>query len=116
MIAREILKSDPVACLGFTEHMVEHALKILREADSISLRVSATDHRALITKHPELLSDDAVVKVVADPSITLGGVIAECSFGRVDASLERRLSDAARALRGDTATPKRAYANTMEEP
>jgi flagellar biosynthesis/type III secretory pathway protein FliH len=101
MVAREVLRGDPTACLGFTEDMVEHALKILREADSITLRVSATDRRALMSKHPELMSDRAVVQVVADPSITLGGVIAECGFGRVDASLERRLADAARALRDD---------------
>jgi flagellar biosynthesis/type III secretory pathway protein FliH len=99
MVAEQALAGEPIACRAFTEKMVEHALKVLREADAITLRVSPTDGKALMSKHPELMNKHAVVRVVEDPTITLGGVVAECNFGRVDASLQRRLVDAAQALR-----------------
>ena len=99
LVAREALGADPAGCAEFTERMVEHALRTLREADSISLRVSPTDYKAVVAKHPELMGEKAVVHISEDASINLGGVVAECSFGRIDATLERRLIEAARRLR-----------------
>lgn len=106
LVAREALGADPAGCAQFTLRMVEHALKTLRDADAITLKVSPTDYKAITTKHPEFLGTAAVVHIVEDPSIGLGGVVAECSFGRIDATLERRLAEAARKLQAEL-TPAR---------
>lgn len=98
-IAHQALLSDPTALQEFTVRMVREALHQLRDADQITLHVSPTDAVALAEKHPELMGDKAVVKVVEDPKLTLGGVVAECEFGRVNASLSQRLQDIGARLR-----------------
>jgi flagellar assembly protein FliH len=104
-IAREILECEVEGRREFTERMVEFALKTLRGADSITLRMGPTDVTALREKHPELVSDQAVVRVVEDPGNTLGGVVAECELGRLDATIEARLREAGRQMRLEAVSP-----------
>ncbi len=99
-IAREVLGGEVEARREFTARMVAFALKTLRAADSITLRIGPTDLEALRKKHPELVSEQSVVRVVEDVNLSLGGVVAECDIGRVDASIEGRLREAGRQLRG----------------
>ena len=90
-IAREVLQSDVQDRSNFTLRMVNESLRLLNEADEITLRISPNDMRAVQKAHPELATVTHV-KVVADESIQLGGVVADCAFGRVDATLDARLA------------------------
>lgn len=90
-IAREVLQADVKDRSDFTLRMVNESLRLLNEADEITLRISPNDMRAVQKAHPELATVTHV-KVVADDSIELGGVVADCAFGRVDATLDARLA------------------------
>ena len=90
-VAREVLQSDIKNRSLFTLRMVNESLRLLNEADVLTLRVSPSDIQAVSEAHPELATATHV-KVVADDSIALGGVVADCSFGRVDATLDARLA------------------------
>ncbi len=98
-IAKQVIGADLSAQRAYAERMVDHALKLLRGADKITLRLSSSDYAALVRKRPELVSSNSVVQVVEDASITLGGLVAECELGRVDATVERRLVEAGAQLR-----------------
>lgn len=98
LISREAVRNDSSARKHFTEKMVTHCLSQLRSADKITLRVHAEDLNNVKEQYPDLISDETVVRLVADSSLELGGVIAECSLGRVDASFDRRITDIAQNL------------------
>ncbi len=98
LIAREAVRNESEARVRFTEKMTAHCLGQLRNADKITLRVNATDFETVREKHPEFISEETVVRLVEDPSLALGGVIAECSLGRIDASFDRRITDIAQQL------------------
>ncbi len=112
LIAREVIKSDVEARRDFTGQMVEQALGMLREAQSITLRLSPADVAAVRKRFPELAGADSVTRLVEDRAVDLGGVVAEADLGRVDASIERRLAEVARELRGDRRT---ASSDEVEE-
>ena len=101
LIAKEVLKSDLEARREFTCQMVDHALGLLREAQSITLRLAPADVAAVRERFPELGSAGGVTRIVEDRACELGGVVAEADLGRVDASVERRLGEVARDLRGE---------------
>lgn len=98
-IAQQVLATDVETQRDFTTRMADHALRLLREADAVTLRVGPTDKQAIEAKHPELLAEATVIRIVEDASIKLGGVVAECNLGQVDATLESRLQQAATQLR-----------------
>ena len=106
-VAHESLMGEGDSLEAFTFKMVEHCLEVLKDADSITLKVSSTDMKAVAERHPELVEGQGVVKVVEDRRLNLGGVIAESELGRVDASIEKRFSEIAdrvrRQLHGDDA-------------
>jgi flagellar biosynthesis/type III secretory pathway protein FliH len=101
LIAKEIIKSDVESRREFTCQMVDQALGMLREAQSITLRLAPADVAAVRKRFPELVRGDGVTRIIEDRSCDLGGVVAEADLGRVDASVERRLAEVARELRGD---------------
>lgn len=101
-IAREVIGSDCDAKRVFAERMVVRAIELLTGSEHITVRVSKTDYHALLQRHPELFEDKATLKIIEDPALVLGGVIAESELGRVDASLERRLHDAAMSFLKET--------------
>ncbi len=90
-VAREVLQSDIQNRSLFTLRMVNESLRLLNEADAITLRISPDDMQMVQEKHPEL-ANAPHVKLMADEGIALGGVVADCSFGRVDATLDARLA------------------------
>ena len=99
-ISREVLAAEREVAHDFTERMVQHALKLLKDADRIVLRVGSADIAAIKEKFPGLFHENAAIKVIEDPSIELGGTVAESNLGRIDATLERRLHDATEQLLG----------------
>ena len=103
LVAREAIRSEPESRRGFTEEMTTHCLKLLRSADQITLRVGPEDLEAIRKLPDAVATENTVVRLIADPAITLGGVVAECALGRVDATFERRLSDIAQQLLGGEA-------------
>ena len=109
-IATETLADDATGRLDFTARMVEHALGLLQEADTITLHVGSTDYRAIKERFSVLLEEGSHVRVVDDPSINLGGVIAHCELGRVDATLQSRLASIGEELR------RKSAANHTEAP
>tara|TARA_B100000959_G_C14815705_1_gene555755 strand:+ start:284 stop:970 length:687 start_codon:yes stop_codon:yes gene_type:complete len=96
--AKELVAGDVTARKDFTEKMVEHALGLLRESDKIVMRIAPDDVVWLKEKRPDLFGEKSIVDVQEDPSLVLGGVVAECNLGRVDATMERRLTDVAAKL------------------
>jgi flagellar biosynthesis/type III secretory pathway protein FliH len=104
--AKELVMGDVEARQGFTEKMVEHALGLLRESDKITMRIAPDDVVWLKEKRPDLFSEKSIVHIQEDPSLVLGGVVAECNLGRVDASMERRLTDLAANLLVERPTEK----------
>ena len=100
LVVQEILQASSESAREFTIKMTEHVLKELREADRITLRVSPTDYQAVMKRHEEMVSDRTVVRIISDPSIAVGGVIADSDLGRVDARIERRLQDVSAQLLG----------------
>jgi flagellar assembly protein FliH len=105
IIAREVINSDPEGRRAFTNQMVDEALNHLREAQTITLRMSPDDIAAVRQRHPELAKGNGVLRIVEDRVCELGGVIAETDMGRIDASVERRLSEVARELLADANSP-----------
>ena len=116
LIAQEVLASDRAATGAFTERMAGEALRMLREADSLTLRLSPTDVATITNKHPELGGVNGVVHITEDPTLKLGGVIAECRFGRIDASIEGRLAAIAHKLRNEVAEVPEVEAQAASEP
>jgi flagellar assembly protein FliH len=100
LIAEQILAADTEGARDFTLRMTEHVLKLLRDADMITLKVGPKDMEQVKKRHPEMVSDKTVVRLIEDPSIQVGGLIAECNLGRVDATIQRRLTDIAESLIG----------------
>lgn len=100
LIAREVVGTDLSARREFTSKMVDHVLSMLREAHTITLRLSPADCAAVKESHPELRSGSSVLRIVEDRACELGGVVAEADMGRIDATIERRLSEVARELTG----------------
>ena len=90
-IASQVLLCDVDHRRSFTERMVHESLLLLREADAVSLRLAPADIAALKASRPELMAMPNVT-LVEDASINLGGVIADCALGRVDATLDARLA------------------------
>ncbi|MEO1171741.1 MAG: FliH/SctL family protein [Myxococcota bacterium] len=95
-IAREVIGISIEEQREFTAKMAEHALGLLRESDRVTLRVASEHADALRVHLAE--NDHGHVELIEDPSMTDAGVVAECELGRVDATLTRRLSEAAEAL------------------
>ena len=98
LIAQQVLCVEHDLAREFTERMAERALKTLRDADHITLKVGPTDLEQVRRRHPEFIGNETVVRLVEDPSIEVGGVVAECNLGRVDARIETRLLEIARQL------------------
>ena len=101
LVAEQVLATDVEAARDFTVRMAEHVLKLLRDADTVTLRVGPKDMEQIQKRHPEMISDKTVVRILEDPTIQVGGVKAECSLGRVDATIQRRLTDIAENLIGN---------------
>ena len=96
-VATQLVMSDMRVRTDMTARMISHCVTLLEEADSITVHVSPTDILALREQHPEALAHPRV-KVIEDPSITVGGVRARCALGSVDATLQARIRTMAQQM------------------
>ncbi|MEM6732944.1 MAG: FliH/SctL family protein [Myxococcota bacterium] len=101
-IAGEVLGISIDERREFTQRMTEHALGLLREADRVVLRVAPEYADELRVHLAARERGTTTVDIVEDPEVKDAGVIAECELGRVDATLSRRLAEAADLLSGGT--------------
>lgn len=99
-IAEELVLQDMPAQRGFTEKMVQHALKMLADAESLTLRMHPRDLEYIKKSLPQIASRPGL-RFVEDAGIEYGGVIAESSKGRIDASMQERLRAMRRNLQVD---------------
>jgi flagellar assembly protein FliH len=96
-IAREVLMADIPGREQFTQRMAEHALGLMGDAQTMTLRISAQDLAAMRQHKPELLRR-AGLNWVEDAAVQLGGVVVEADRGKLDATIEGRLSQMAQKL------------------
>lgn len=98
LIAREVLAQEAPLARTFAQKMVKHAMGLMTGADgAMTVRVSPSDH-AWLTQHQASWATASGIALVADARLAGGGVIAETSRGRVDASFASRLRSIAEAL------------------
>lgn len=100
-IAREVLMSDVPGRQHFTERMVEHALTLMGDAQTMTMRMSPQDMAALRQHKPEVMRR-AGLNFVEDTQIAMGGVVAEADRGKLDATIEGRLQAMAQKLMQDS--------------
>lgn len=96
-LAGPTFERDPRAL----EHLMSPLLERVRRARAVVLRVSpdAADYvRARVASLIESLELEAAIEVLADPAIDIGGCVVESDLGTLDARLETRVTELARAL------------------
>ncbi len=99
-IAREVLMSDVPGRQHFTQRMVEHALTLMGDAQTMTLRMAPQDLAALRQHKPELMRRQGL-NWVEDVSVGLGGVVVEADRGKLDATINGRLEAMAKTLLQD---------------
>lgn len=100
VIARE-LSVDPTIVQG----LVEEGLSVLGRDDRITVRLGARFARAASAIEQRLTVGDQRVEIVLDPTLEPHGCIVETDLGRVDESIESRLSSLISALESDSQPP-----------
>lgn len=90
-IAKQVVKIDTTAREAFAASMVKKALDIFEETDAIVLRISPTDIQSVLNAYPEL-KDSTRVHLVEDATLEIGGIVAECNMGRLNANLQDKLA------------------------
>lgn len=96
-IAREVLMADIPGREQFTQRMAEHALNLMGDAQTMTLRLAPRDLAAMRQHKPELLRR-AGLNWVEDTTVQLGGVVVEADRGKLDATIEGRLALMAQKL------------------
>jgi hypothetical protein len=100
VIARE-LAIDPEIVHG----LVQEGLSALGRDDRITVRLGARFARAASAIEQRLTVGDQRVEIVLDPTLEPHGCIVETDLGRVDESIESRLSALISALESDSNPP-----------
>ncbi|HEX7668007.1 MAG TPA: FliH/SctL family protein [Polyangiaceae bacterium] len=100
VIARE-LSIDPAIVQG----LVQEGLSVLGRDDRITVRLGARFARAASAIEQRLTVGDQRVEIVLDPTLEPHGCIVETDLGRVDESIESRLSALITALESDSRPP-----------
>lgn len=83
--------------------VVERALQLLTERETLTIRVHPDDLKSLVDAKPTILSTfDGIQKltVLEDPSVRRGGCLVRTPTTEIDARLETQLGELARAVRG----------------
>jgi len=99
-IAREVLMADVVGREHFTQRMVEHALNLMGDAQTMTLRMAPQDLTAIRKHKPELMRRTGL-NWMEDPTLALGGVVVEADRGKLDATISGRLEAMAQKLLQD---------------
>ena len=91
------------------------ALELAGESDDVELRVNPDQYASLGRLRDDLAASGAVgpgVRLVSDPAVAHGGVVARTPDGQVDATVEAQLDNVVSALLG----PRRLVAGPDELP
>ena len=87
-IAREVIKKEvKTSSAQIAQTLSKELIKELKEASKIEIKVNPRDFETL----QESYSKDEKIKVTADDSITLGGVVVLSDIGNLDGNLSMRL-------------------------
>lgn len=100
-IAREVLMADVPGREHFTQRMVEHALTLMGDAQTMTLRLAPQDLAAMRQHKPEILRRQGL-NWVEDTGVAMGGVVVEADRGKLDATITGRLEAMAKKLLQDT--------------
>lgn len=98
-VAREVLMAEVQGREQFTQQMIGHALGQMNTSQTLTLRLCPQDLHQLRQSKPELMRRPGL-SVVEDPTLAMGGVVAEGEMGRMDASVSGRLDAMAQTLLG----------------
>lgn len=82
--------------------VVERALQLLSDRESLTIRVNPQDLRSLVEAKPKILEAfDGIQKltVLEDPAVKRGGCLVQTPTAEIDARLETQLTELARSLR-----------------
>lgn len=82
--------------------VVERALQLLSDRETLTLRVHPDDLRSLVEAKPRVLeSFDGIQKltVLDDPAVKRGGCLVQTPTAEIDARLDSQLAELARSLR-----------------
>ena len=101
LVAAELVGSTLEADPERISAMLAPHLQRLRRASALSLRLHPEDAHWLELRRTQLVERaglEAPIEIVADASIARGGCVIESNLGQLDARIETRLAELARAL------------------
>lgn len=107
MICKQLIGEGFAEDPGRVGQLLAPLLSRVRSAQRIVVRLHPADRENLYASHEtdqgaawlRKLGVAGEVDLVADPAVTRGGCVVESSFGSLDARVETRLAELARALR-----------------
>ena len=88
---------------GVVVRVVERALQVLADRETVTIRVHPEDLQAVLEAKPQLLETfDGIrqLAVVEDPAVHRGGCQIQTPTAEIDARLETQLEEIVRAVRG----------------
>ncbi len=88
---------------GMVVRVVERALQVLADRETVTIRVHPDDLQTVLEAKPQLLETfDGIrqLAVVEDPSVHRGGCQIQTPTAEIDARLETQLEEIVRAVRG----------------
>jgi len=96
-IARAILERDLRGDTAFVQALFDRALEMVKDGGELKVHVSVADEPVIAEAIRDREMQNQKLKIVADESIEAGCIV-ESKTGRVDATVENRLRNIARAL------------------
>lgn len=101
--AKKIIKKEIEEDSETIVRVVREALKQVKQAEKITIKVNPQDWMKLKEVQPELLSDslrEASVYIEKDEAIARGGSLLETDKGIIDARIEQQIEEVNKALSG----------------
>lgn len=101
--AKKIIKKEIEEDSETIVRVVREALKQIKQAEKITIKVNPQDWMKLKEVQPELLSDslrEASVYIEKDEAIARGGSLLETDKGIIDARIEQQIEEVNKALSG----------------
>lgn len=100
-VARKVISNELVANPESIVEIVKRAIQKVTDREEVSVRVNPENLDTTISAQDEISQSVKGIrkfKVLADPSVTLGGCVVETPNGNVDARIERQLEEIEQAL------------------
>ena len=100
-VARKVISNELVANPESIVEIVKRAIQKVTDRDEVSVRVNPENLDTTISAQDEISQSVKGIrkfKVLADPSVALGGCVVETPNGNVDARIERQLEEIEQAL------------------